>query len=199
MAGYSSYSLKSVQKKFGLKTVRKPLFQSVPLVQPTELLLATLQRASKIPIVSEKSRSEWIVAPILLEIKYLNADKMTVLSGENLDVDKEQSLTGECDFLFVRDPDTEIVISPIFCLVEAEKHDITGGTGQCIAQMIGARMLNEQDGIFFPTIYGCVTTGTDWQFMKLEGQLVTLEENLKYINELPQLLGIFQQIVDSFQ
>jgi hypothetical protein len=59
-------------------------------------------------------------------------------------------------------------------------------------------MLNEQDGVHFPTIYGCVTTGTDWQFLKLEGQLVTLEENLKYINELPQLLGIFQQIVNVF-
>ena len=198
MAGYSSYNLKTVKKKFGLKTVRKPLFQALQPVQPTELLLATLQRASKMTIASEKSRSEWIVAPILMEVKYLNADKMNVLSGENLDVDKEQSLTGECDFIFVRDPDTETVESPIFCLVEAEKHDLTGGTGQCIAQMIGARMLNEQDGIHFPTIYGCVTTGTDWQFLKLEGQLVTLEENVKYINELPQLLGIFQQIVNAF-
>jgi hypothetical protein len=198
MAGYSSYSLKSVQKKFGLKTVRKELFQSLQPIQPTELLLAVLQRASKMPLISEKSRSEWIVAPILMEIKYLNPHKMTVLSGENLDVDKEQSLTGECDFLFVRDPDTEIVTSPIFCLVEAEKHDITGGTGQCIAQMIGARLLNEQDGVHFPTIYGCVTTGTDWQFLKLEGQLVTLEEHLKYINQLPQLLGIFQEIVNAF-
>jgi hypothetical protein len=198
MAGYSSYSFKSVKKKFGLKTVRKELFQSLQPVEPTELLLATLQRASKMTIASEKSRSEWIVAPILMEVKYLNADKMNVLSGENLDVDKDQSLTGECDFIFVRDPDTETVESPIFCLVEAEKHDLTGGTGQCIAQMIGARMLNEQDGVHFPTIYGCVTTGTDWQFLKLEGQLVTLEENLKYINQLPQLLGIFQQIVNAF-
>ncbi|MEO0040834.1 MAG: hypothetical protein RL329_282 [Bacteroidota bacterium] len=198
MAGYSSYSFKSVKKKFGLKTVRKPLFQSLQPVQPTELLLATLQRAAKMTIASEKSRSEWIVAPILMEVKYLNADKMNILSGENLDVDKEQSLTGECDFIFVRDPDMETVESPIFCLVEAEKNDITGGTGQCIAQMIGARMMNEQDGVHFPTIYGCVTTGSDWQFLKLEGQLVTLEENLKYINELPQLLGFFQQIVNAF-
>jgi hypothetical protein len=198
MAGYSSYSFKSVKKKFGLKTVRKRLFQSLQPVQPTELLLATLQRAAKMTIASEKSRSEWIVAPILMEVKYLNADKMNILSGENLDVDKEQSLTGECDFIFVRDPDMETVESPIFCLVEAEKNDITGGTGQCIAQMIGARMMNEQDGIHFPTIYGCVTTGSDWQFLKLEGQLVTLEENLKYINELPQLLGFFQQIVNAF-
>jgi hypothetical protein len=198
MAGYSSYSFKSVKKKFGLKTVRKPLFQALQPVQPSDLLLATLQRASKMTIVSEKSRSEWIVAPILMEVKYLNADKMNILSGENLDVDKDQSLTGECDFIFIRDPDAETVESLIFCLVEAEKHDLTGGTGQCIAQMIGARMLNEQDGVHFPTIYGCVTTGTDWQFLKLEGQLVTLEENLKYINELPQLLGVFQQIVNAF-
>jgi hypothetical protein len=84
MASYSSYSLKSVQKKFGLKTVRKELFQSLQPVQPTELLIAVLQRAFKMPLVSEKSRSEWIVAPILMEVKYLNADRMNILSGENL-------------------------------------------------------------------------------------------------------------------
>jgi hypothetical protein len=53
-------------------------------VQPTELLIAVLQRAFKMPLVSEKSRSEWIVAPILMEVKYLNADRMNILSGENL-------------------------------------------------------------------------------------------------------------------
>ncbi len=198
MAGYSSFSFKAVKKQFGLKSVRGIIFDNLTPIEPSTWLLDALERSSRMAVVSEKSRSEWIVSPIMMEIKYRNVDKMNILSGENMDASKEQSLTGECDFIFVKDPDTFNVESLIFCLVEAEKNDLISGIGQCTAQMLGARMLNEQDDVDFPIIYGCVTTGTDWQFLKLENQLVTIERSLKYINELPYLLGTFQRIVDAF-
>ena len=105
---------------------------------------------------------------------------------------------GECGFVFVKDPHAFYVESPFFCLIQAKKHDIMDNLGQCIAQMVGARMLNEQDDVHFPTIYGCVTTGLDWQFLKLENQLITIENNVRYIVELPYLLGTFQRIIDEF-
>ena len=198
MAGYSSFSFKAVKKQFGLKSVKGVLFDNLEPMEPSAGLLDFLNKTSKMAIVSEKSRSEWIVAPIMVEMKYRNADKMNILSGENMDVAKDQSLTGECDFVFVKDPDAVTVESLIFCLVEAEKNDLMGGMGQCTAQMVGARMLNEQDGVSFPVIYGCATTGLDWQFLKLENQIITIERNVKYINELPYLLGTFQRIIDEF-
>ncbi len=198
MAGYSSFSFKMVKKQFGLKSVKGIIFDDLTPIEPSNWLLDALEMSSKMAIVSEKSRSEWIVSPIMMDIKRRNIDKMNILSGENMDASKEQSLTGECDFIFVKDPDTFNVESLIFCLVEAERHDLIGGMGQCTAQMVGARMLNEQDNVDFPMIYGCVTTGSDWQFLKLENQLVTIERNLKFINELPYLLGTFQRIIDTF-
>jgi hypothetical protein len=198
MAAYSSYSFKAVKKQFGLKAVKNALFEDLQPIEASDWLVGTLEKTMKMAVISEKSRSEWLVSPIMIEIKDKNARKMNILSGENLDVDKELSLTGECDFLFVRDPDTLTVESPIFCLVEAERNDLMGGLGQCIAQMLGARLLNQQDGIELPAIYGCVTTGTDWQFLKLENQLITLESNLKYIIELNVILGIFQRIINAF-
>ena len=198
MAGYSSFSFKAVKKQFGLKSVKGILFDNLEPIEPSAGLLDFLSKTSKMAIVSEKSRSEWIVAPIMVEIKFRNIDKMNILSGENMDVAKDQSLTGECDFIFVKDPDALTVESLIFCLVEAEKNDLMGGMGQCTAQMVGARMLNEQDGVDFPVIYGCATTGLDWQFLKLENQVITIERNVKYINELPYLLGMFQRIIDEF-
>ena len=198
MAGYSSFSFKAVKKQFGLTSAKGILFDDLQPLQPSDGLLDFLGKTSRMAIVSEKSRSEWIVAPIMVEMKSRNLDKMNVLSGENMDVAKEQSLTGECDFIFVKDPDALTVESLIFCLVEAEKNDLMGGIGQCAAQMVGARMLNEQDGVNFPVIYGCATTGLDWQFLKLENQLITIERNVKYINELPYLLGMFQRIIDAF-
>ena len=198
MAGYSSFSFKTVKKQFGLKSVKGIIFDDLMPIQPSNWLLDALEMSSKMAIVSEKSRSEWIVSPIMMDIKRRNVDKMNILSGENMDASKEQSLTGECDFIFVKDPDTFNVESLIFCLVEAERHDLIGGLGQCTAQMVGARILNEQDNVDFPAIYGCVTTGSDWQFLKLENLVVTIERNLKYINELPYLLGTFQRIIDAF-
>jgi hypothetical protein len=197
-AGYSSYTFAAVKKQFNLKAVKGHLFPNIISIQPSAWLVKTLQLSNQMSVVSEKSRSEWLVAPLMLEVKDKNLDKMNVLSGENLEVDKAQSLTGECDFLFVKDPDTITIETPIFCLVEAERHDLTAGTGPCIAQMIGARLLNERDGFNFPTMYGCVTTGNDWQFLKLENQTITLERDLIYINEIPKLLGLFQAIVDAF-
>ena len=177
MPGYSSFSFKAVKKQFGLKSVKGVLFDNLEPLQPSSWLLDSLERTSKMAIVSEKSRSEWIVSPIMVEVKYRNSDKMNVLSGENMDAAKDQSLTGECDFIFVKDPFALTVESLIFCLVEAERNDLMGGMGQCTAQMVGAQILNEQDGVNFPAIYGCVTTGTDWQFLKLENQLITIENN----------------------
>ena len=198
MAGYSSFSFKAVKKQFGLKSVKAVIFDNLQPSEPSDWLLDAVNRASKMAIVSEKSRSEWIVSPIMMEVKYRNMDKMNILSGENMDVAKDQSLTGECDFIFVKDPNALVVESLIFCLVEAERNDLMGGIGQCIAQMVGARMLNEQDDIHFPMVYGCVTTGLEWQFLKLENQLITIENNVRYIVELPYLLGTFQRIIDEF-
>ena len=198
MPGYSSFSFASVKKQFDLKSTKGIIFDNLEPIEPSTWLIDTLKMASQMAIVSEKSRSKWIVGPIMMAIKNANKDKMNILSGENMSVSKDISLTGECDFIFVKDPHTFIVESLIFCLVEAEKHDLIGGLGQCAAQMVGARMLNEQDGVNYPVIYGCVTTGSDWQFLKLENNLITLENNLKYINELPYLLGTFQRIIDEF-
>jgi hypothetical protein len=198
MAAYSSFSLKSVKKQFGLQVLKAPLFAPILPITPSERLVAALELSELIPMTSEKSRSEWLVAPILLELKVQNRDKMSILSGENLDADKNLNLTGECDFVFSRNPNAQFIETPIFCLIEAEKHDIPGGMGQCVAQMIGARMLNEQEDVHFPAIYGCVTTGRDWQFLKLQGDTVTIHLPLLYLNDVPHILGIFQIIIDEF-
>jgi hypothetical protein len=198
MAGYSSYSYKSVKKKFGLQSINDDLFGKTVSITPSDWLNDALSRGHKMATISEKSRSEWIVAPILMEIKYLNNHKLSIISGENLDIDKDLSLTGECDFVFSRNPNAFVIESPIFCMIEAEKHDILGGLGQCIAQMIGAQRLNEQDGVHYPMIYGCVTTGKAWQFLKMEGNLVTIHHREVFLNEVPLLLGIFQTIIDAF-
>jgi hypothetical protein len=98
MAGYSSYSFKSVKKQFGLKSVKNVLFQDLQPVEASPWLVGTLEKTMKMAVISEKSRSEWLVSPIMIEIKDKNARSLNILSGENLDVDKELSLTGNVTF-----------------------------------------------------------------------------------------------------
>jgi hypothetical protein len=43
-------------------------------------------------------------------------------------------------------------------------------------------------------LYGAVTTGTEWQFMKLEGQTVIFDTHRYYIANMDELLGALSVI-----
>ena len=86
--------------------------------------------------------------------------------------------------------------TPLFCLIEAEDNDIEKNIPQCIAQMEGAKVYNEKEGKYLDVIFGCVTTGTEWQFLKLENKTCFIDEKRYYINDLPALLGVLQKIID---
>jgi hypothetical protein len=77
--------------------------------------------------------------------------------------------------------------------------DIDLGLEQCAAQMLGARVYNQKHKNPIETIYGCVTTGTEWQFLLLENNIFWVDTNRYYLNNLPQLLGILQTIVDFYK
>lgn len=195
---YSNFTIKQVISQFGLKVVTESIFENVPDLAMSSWLSQTLQNYKKIPLSSEKARSELIVSPILTEIKLLN-DFISIHSGNNLEADLELSLNGECDFILSIQEDLPEIILPVFGIVEAKKNDIDLGLGQCIAQMYGARILNERDNNGIYTIFGAVTTGEIWQFMKLEGQTVWIDERRYYVDRVEQILGILQNIVDRYR
>lgn len=64
--------------------------------------------------------------------------------------------------------------------------------------MLGSKIFNEQNGINLESVYGCVTTGDDWLFMKLTDELL-IDRQKYYLNELPKLLSVFQYIIDEFK
>ncbi len=175
------------------------LFAEVSPKQPSEWLLDTLAINKKTPLMSEKSRSEGLIRPILLELLRANTDTFTLFSGETFEVYPNYGLTGECDFLLSLSPETNFIQTPVFALVEAKKKSIEEGLGQCAAQMIAARELNQLENQALPAVFGCVSTGEIWQFLKLEGQLLTIDKEKYYEKlELDKILGILQSIVDSY-
>ena len=149
---------------------------------------------------SEKARSEFIVAPILLEMERINNQNFAIYSGINLDADKDRGLSGECDFILARGAMNYAIQSPIFALVEAKKNDVESGLAQCIAQMFGAQIINlrNHDENSISAIYGCVTTGERWQFLKLIDRTVIIDNDRYYINQIEKIIGCLQTILDCY-
>lgn len=194
---YSQFTYKRIRTELGISEENIILFPQITPIQPTAWLLETLQKGEIIALFSEKSRSETIVTPILLEIHEVNASHFSLYSGAILNADDSKQLNGECDFILSSGKQTFDLQTPLFCLVEAEDHDIEKNIPQCMAQMEGARIYNEKEDKFLESIYGCVTTGTEWQFLKLTGKTCFIDKKRYYINDLPTLLGVLQAIIDT--
>ncbi len=194
---YSKFTVISVKKQFGLTDKRVQLFKDFELIEPSSWLKETLENTKEVAYFSEKSRSEAIVMPILIELRNNNKNNsFAIYSGAIFDVDKKQGLNGEVDFILGYSTQNYEVEAPIFCMVEAKDNDIEVGLGQCIAQMIAARMLNEKEGYPTEKIYGCVTTGEDWQILKLEENVVLFDNQRYYLKNISEILGVLQRIVE---
>ncbi len=197
--GYSTYrSLKQTLKKLDLEELDVALFPELKEVAPSDWLLQTLAMAKRTPLTNEKSKSERIIAPILLEVALHYETQITLYSGEDLTVDASRDLSGECDFFFSKHPRKSVMQAPIITFVEAKDEDFEYGQAQCIAQMYGSQIFNEQEGKPIPFIYGCAVTAGEWKFLKLTKNQILIDTETYYLNELPKILGVFHTILPSF-
>ncbi len=147
---------------------------------------------------NEKSKSEWLIAPILTEVLLSHLHLISLYSGEEINVDATNDLAGACDFVFSLVPNSYQLHAPIFALTEAEDEDLDYGIVQCSAQMYAAQKLNEQENKILPFVYGCATTGGEWRFLKLENNILFVDRTSYFLPELPLILGNFHQITKEF-
>lgn len=156
---------------------------------PSVMLTTFLKRS--IPIVSaasEKARSEGIIYPILLEVRELLHDQVTLFSGREFSFDATIGLNGIVDFLLCRSTSILIPQAPAVMLVEAKKADIASGYGQCVAEMVAAQRFNRSKQIE-GNVYDCISNGLLWRFLKLEDTLVTLVLTDYSLNPVEPLLA----------
>lgn len=196
---YSDFTFDDLKTKFGIVHERNRLQFNIQPIQPSDFLLKDLEWSESLLVVSEKAKSEWIVVPILKELMSINDKFFTVHSGENLNVDNEKGLKGECDFILAKNLRTVNINYPIIQIVEAKRNDIELGIAQCAAQVVGAKFFNEKKGTPINKLYGCVTNGDTWLFMKLEENEIIVDTKKYQIGNLPELLGAFQTIIDYYK
>ncbi|HAA27216.1 MAG TPA: hypothetical protein DCE56_05445 [Cyanobacteria bacterium UBA8553] len=190
---YSDCKMSELIKTFGLtlsETV--DLFADVAEVECSENLAFNLK--DNIPLAvaigTEKARSEMIIAPILLEMKRRSTHQISLFSGIDFNVDFEKGLNGICDFIISLSPEQLFIKAPVITLVEAKNDNIKAGLGQCVAEMIAAQLFNEREGNDIQPIYGVVTTGELWKFLKLEGKLVSIDLSNYPVGNANKILGI---------
>lgn len=92
---------------------------------------------------NEKARSEGIITPILLEVRAVLNQEISLFSGEKFDVEPENGLNGYVDYLFSRSLEQVEVEAPVVVVIEAKQENIKLGLGQCAATMVAAQRFNE--------------------------------------------------------
>ena len=195
---YSEFSLDKAVKTFKLITSeRVNLFAETAERECSNILTQTLEYNVPLALAmnTEKARSELIIAPILLELRRQLQDKISLFSGTEFNIAPELGLNGICDFLISKDPELLFIRSPVVALVEAKKENINSGLGQCVAEMVAAKLFNEQEGNNIGTIYGVVTSGNIWKFLKLEAQVISIDAVEYYLQNIPKILGILVSFI----
>ena len=192
---YSTFkTLDALREQFGVTiTSKDALFADVPGISPGTHLAETLAEniSLALNVNTEKARSEFIIAPVLLEARRLLHREISLFSGVDFTVDDSQNLSGFCDFIVSASSDQILVEVPVVCVVEAKNENIKSGYPQCIAEMIAAQRLNDQQAHPIARILGVVTTGSNWKFLTLAGTTVLIDYDEYLISHIDRILGIF--------
>ncbi len=192
---YSQFTtITKVKEAFGITTVEgSRFFPDVEPVTPSNTLLDYLAESVPLAVAAstEKFRSEAIITPVLIEVRRILDRRISLFSGEEFNVDESVGLNGVCDFLISGSTEQMAVEAPVIVLLEAKKGDLRLGVGQCIAEMIAAQRFNQTYLKEVSAIYGCITTGTVWRFMRLIGQTVEVDLEDYQLTPVSQIIGFF--------
>jgi hypothetical protein len=197
---YKNFNEKKLKTEFGIKQENIQLFdmKKIKLIEPSDRLIYALDDAKLITLSTEKALSERVISPVMAEIKRNNPKRIQIFSGEIINADSKRDLNGEIDFIITRETDTISPQAPILCVTEAKIGRLSFAIPQAAAQMIGVRVFNQKNGDEVEIIHGAITDGNVWKFLKLENNTLWIDDQDYFINNLPQLLGTFQEIIEFY-
>ncbi len=196
---YGDFTLAQLKKTFGLSFQElSGLFSTLTDIEASKGLIETLAEGVELAIAigTEKARSEMIITPVLLELRRLFKKEISLFSGVDFTVSPEQGLNGICDYLISRSKEQLLIQSPVIMLVEAKNENLKTGLPQCIAEMVAAQQFNTQEDNEIEAVYGVVTIGTTWQFLRLRGQVVEIDlKQYPIVESLSKILGILSSAI----
>jgi hypothetical protein len=196
---FQNFNFPQVQQDLGLTVDEADLFSHVANLTLREEFVAALTEGTNLALAvnTEKAKSEFIIAPLLLELRRSLGDRFGLFSGIELAVDPARGLNGVCDFIITKSARQFILSSPLIAIVEAKNDNLRSGLGQCIASMVAAQIFNQQSSDPIEAVFGVVTTGSAWKFLRLQQTVVTLDIKEYYIDNAAKILGVLTYIVQN--
>ncbi len=192
--------LETLRTQFGINDVNKAWLPKVfSAIKASNALLGDLEDALRASLTTLKAKSEFVIAPVLKELKRANSYQFSIYSGFQFRVDVENNLSGVCNFVLSAEINKPKITSPIICLMEAKNKEITESLAECGAKMYAMQIFNEQKGQSRKAIYGCVTNARLWCFLKLENKNLYIDPNyipLTFTNP-NEVLAVWQWILDK--
>ena len=180
-------SIMQVQEAYEIKYTQADYIQYAD-VEPSETFLEefTFSQRHINVFASEAARCENVIYPILREVYKEYADAFTLWSHQSISCDTQ--LSGTPDYLISTKSalGKTVLGSPIIIVVEAKRSDFIEGWGQCLAGLVAAQKINDDNAI---PVYGIVTDGALWEFGKLEANLFTQNETVLAISDLKKVFG----------
>ena len=194
---FRDFTFPEVQQALNLTLGEANLFNGVSAIELSSEFASRMRAGADLALAinTEKARSEFIIAPLLMELRRILGDGFGLFSGIEFDVDTDRGLNGYCDFILTRSPLQSVLTAPLIAIVEAKNDNIRNGLGQCIAAMVAAREFNARASLVVEHNYGVVTTGGAWKFLRLTGSLLELDKHEYFVAELGKIMGIFSSIL----
>ena len=195
---FSDFAYPDVVTTFGLTERGIPkLFDSIPEVASSQLLRQYLAAYQPLATTahSEAARSMWLASPVLGDLWTRYQGEISLIPGVDFNADPSAGLNGRCDFVICRGPQRSMIGFPVLLIFEAKRDSIPDGLGQCIAGMVGAQRHNRRNKNPIDPLYGCVTTGTNWKFLRLSGTNLTQDLTEYNLSQVDRILGIMIHMI----
>lgn len=197
---YRDFGFPAVIEQLGLKYADADLTAPVGSIDLRPEFVRFLSKGAELAsgINTEKARSEFIIAPLLLETRQLTDGGFGIFSGVEFNVDANVGLVGICDFLLTRPARLFVISSPVVAITEVKNDSIGNAYGQCIATMRAAQIFNQRKGFSTP-IFGVVSTGSDWRFLRLVEDSITFDRAEYYMADVNKIVGVIKHFVESVE
>lgn len=198
---YSEFTLSILREAFDIREKDVVLFNKKALapMKPSIALLDDLANAAYMALGTEKARAAHLMVPVFKEFIKNQKYRCQYYMGYHFDIDKTRGLSGYCDFLFSPERAHDIQ-SVVFCVVEAKGRNLGESIAEAGAEMFAAQVFNTQRNNPTPIVYGCVTDGVAWQFLKLENNVLFKDVETYYADEMTvgHLLRVIENIMNPF-
>jgi len=185
-------SVGEVTQKFDIE-VRTESFINKKELKIPDYIFSRIEAnlAEDVYFINEFAICEHIISRILDEVAE-HYNQLFVWSHVPFNVDKEQDLVGEPDYLIAPKTKHGVMFVPPLCVMEAKQEKWNEGWAQTLAEMYAASIKGAK------VCYGVVTTGKAWEFGKLENNVFIKDRSqISATEDLKKVFDVLNWIFDQ--